>query len=236
MRRASTDRHGFYTSTRTHTHTHLCLGDRAGAFVFLRQEEADGHEELVDADAELLFILAPRGQGEEATGLDDVLEDVLAGLEDGENSHCLRPVISDWRKHPASLTRQLKRRLKAPFWLSELGAGTSWCPYLLYMMQLPNKRRRFIGGSVSTGYLKGLPYYFVKHMLCEGGSRTECKAADGKQKMLENDCTHLHSSTYSLLTTCQSHIFFPAQNALGERRKPEMRSSDGMFVRVVRIM
>lgn len=87
MRHASTNRHGFYTSTRTHTH--LCLGDRAGAFVFLRQEEADGHEELVDADAELLFILAPRGQGEEATGLDNVLEDVLAGLEDGKNSHCL---------------------------------------------------------------------------------------------------------------------------------------------------
>lgn len=86
MRRASTNRHGLYAFTHTHAraNTHLCLGDGAGAFVFLRQEEADGHEELVDADAELLFVLAPRGQREEATGLDDVLEDVLAGLEGRE--------------------------------------------------------------------------------------------------------------------------------------------------------
>lgn len=61
--------------------SHLCLGDGGGAFVLLRQEEADGHEEFVDADAELLLVLAARGQREEAAGLDDVLEDVLAGLE-----------------------------------------------------------------------------------------------------------------------------------------------------------
>lgn len=60
--------------------SHLCLGDGGGAFVLLRQEEADGHEEFVDADAELLLVLAARGQREEAAGLDDVLEDVLAGL------------------------------------------------------------------------------------------------------------------------------------------------------------
>lgn len=34
----------------------------------------------MDADSELLLVLAPRCQGEEAAGLDDVLEDVLAGL------------------------------------------------------------------------------------------------------------------------------------------------------------
>lgn len=61
--------------------SHLCLGDGGGAFVLLRQEEADGHEEFVDADSELLLVLAARGQREEAAGLDDVLEDVLAGLE-----------------------------------------------------------------------------------------------------------------------------------------------------------
>ena len=71
------------------THTHLCLRDGTGAFVLLREEEADGHEELVDADAELLLVLASRGQREEPTGLNDVLEDVLAGLEDGENNHQL---------------------------------------------------------------------------------------------------------------------------------------------------
>lgn len=60
--------------------SNLRLCDGGGAFVFLRQEEADGHEELVDADPELLLVLAPRCQGEEAAGLDDVLEDVLAGL------------------------------------------------------------------------------------------------------------------------------------------------------------
>lgn len=49
----------------------------------------------MDADAELLFVLAPRGQREEATGLDNVLEDVLAGLEDGKNSRCLSPVSLD---------------------------------------------------------------------------------------------------------------------------------------------
>lgn len=64
----------------THTHTHLRLRDRSGALVFLRQEEADGHEELVDAHSELLLVLAPGGQREEAAGLDDVLEDVLTGL------------------------------------------------------------------------------------------------------------------------------------------------------------
>lgn len=57
------------------------MGDGGGAFVLLRQEEADGHEEFVDADSELLLVLAARGQREEAAGLDDVLEDVLAGLE-----------------------------------------------------------------------------------------------------------------------------------------------------------
>lgn len=59
---------------------HLCLSHGADAFVVLRQEEADGHEELVDADPELLLVLASRGQWEEPTRLDDVLEDVLAGL------------------------------------------------------------------------------------------------------------------------------------------------------------
>lgn len=59
---------------------HLCLSHGADAFVVLRQEEADGHEELVDADPELLLVLASRGQREEPTRLDDVLEDVLAGL------------------------------------------------------------------------------------------------------------------------------------------------------------
>ena len=62
-------------------HKYLCLGDGAGALVLLGQEEADGHEELVDADAELLLVLPPGGQREEPAGLDDVLEDVLAGLE-----------------------------------------------------------------------------------------------------------------------------------------------------------
>lgn len=62
--------------------SHLCLGHGSGAFVLLRQEEADGHEEFVDADSELLLVLAARGQGEEAAGLDDVLEDVLAGLKE----------------------------------------------------------------------------------------------------------------------------------------------------------
>lgn len=69
---------------------HLCLSHGADAFVVLRQEEADGHEELVDADPELLLVLASRGQREEPTRLDDVLEDVLAGLgvrgEKGENN------------------------------------------------------------------------------------------------------------------------------------------------------
>lgn len=60
---------------------HLSLGDGGGAFAVLRQEEADGHEEFVDADTELLLVLAARGQREEAAGLDDVLEDVFAGLE-----------------------------------------------------------------------------------------------------------------------------------------------------------
>lgn len=60
----STDRPGF-THSNTCTHkTHLCLGNRTGAFVFLREEEANGHEELVDADSELLLILAPCGQWE----------------------------------------------------------------------------------------------------------------------------------------------------------------------------
>lgn len=115
MRRASTDRHGF---THSHmctqrctlviveaqriwgTHTHLCLGDRTGAFVFLREEEADGHEELVDADSELLLIVAPRGQWEETAGLDNVLEDVLTGLEDGKNNHRLSSVFSVMEKKP----------------------------------------------------------------------------------------------------------------------------------------
>lgn len=35
----------------------------------------------MDADAELLLVLAARGQREEPAGLDDVLEDVLAGLD-----------------------------------------------------------------------------------------------------------------------------------------------------------
>lgn len=35
----------------------------------------------MDADAELLLVLATCGQREEAAGLDDVLEDVFAGLE-----------------------------------------------------------------------------------------------------------------------------------------------------------
>lgn len=64
----------------THTRTHLCLRDGAGDLVLLGQEEADGHEELVDAAAELLLALTPRGEGEEAAGLDDVLKDVLSGL------------------------------------------------------------------------------------------------------------------------------------------------------------
>lgn len=64
--------------------TCLRLRHRTGAFVFLREEEANGHEELVDADAELLFVLASRRQGEEAAGLDDVLEDVLAGLRNSK--------------------------------------------------------------------------------------------------------------------------------------------------------
>lgn len=59
---------------------HLCLSHGADAFVVLRQEEADGHEELVDADPELLLVLASRGQREKPSRLDDVLEDVLAGL------------------------------------------------------------------------------------------------------------------------------------------------------------
>lgn len=67
--------------------THLRLRDGADAFVFLREEEADGHEELVDADSELLLVLAPRGQREEPSRLDDVLEDVLAGLEDTKSNH-----------------------------------------------------------------------------------------------------------------------------------------------------
>lgn len=61
---------------------HLRLGHGGGALVLLRQEEADGHEELVDADAELLLVLAAGGQREEAARLDDVLEDVLAGLQE----------------------------------------------------------------------------------------------------------------------------------------------------------
>lgn len=72
--------------TDLHIHTNLRLCDRAGAFVFLREEEADGHEELVDADSELLLILAARGQREEPARLDDVLEDVLAGLEERKNN------------------------------------------------------------------------------------------------------------------------------------------------------
>lgn len=73
--------------------THLCLSHGADAFVVLRQEEADGHEELMDADPELLLVLTSCGQREEPTRLDDVLEDVLAGLgvrgvrgERGENN------------------------------------------------------------------------------------------------------------------------------------------------------
>lgn len=61
--------------------THLCLCHRTCAFVFLREEEPDGHEELVDADPKLFLILAACGQREEPAGLDNVLEDVLAGLE-----------------------------------------------------------------------------------------------------------------------------------------------------------
>lgn len=41
---------------------HLRLRHRGGALVLLRQEETDGHEQLVDADAELLLILAAGGQ------------------------------------------------------------------------------------------------------------------------------------------------------------------------------
>lgn len=63
-----------------HTHAYLCLCDGAGALVLLGEEEADGHEELVDADAELVLVLAARGQREEPTGLDDVFEDVFGGL------------------------------------------------------------------------------------------------------------------------------------------------------------
>lgn len=89
------------THAQTYTYTHLCLCDGGGAFVFLREEEADGHEEFEDADSELLLVLASRGQREEPARLNDVLEDVLAGLEDrkkhchllgGGNDHTLHPV------------------------------------------------------------------------------------------------------------------------------------------------
>lgn len=61
---------------------HLRLCHWGAALVLLRQEETDGHEELVDADAELLLVLAAGGQREETARLDNVLEDVLAGLQD----------------------------------------------------------------------------------------------------------------------------------------------------------
>lgn len=68
--------HWFFTQA----HTHLCLCDGRGAFVLLREEEADGHEQLVNADSELFLILASCSERKEPTGLDDVLKNVLAGL------------------------------------------------------------------------------------------------------------------------------------------------------------
>lgn len=68
---------------------YLCLCNGTSSFVFLREEKADGHEELVDADSELLLILASCGQREEPAGLDNVLEDVLAGLENRKSNHLL---------------------------------------------------------------------------------------------------------------------------------------------------
>lgn len=61
--------------------SYLGLRQRSGSFALLGQEEAHGHQELVDAAAELLFMLPAGGQGEQPPGLDDVLENIFLRLE-----------------------------------------------------------------------------------------------------------------------------------------------------------
>lgn len=65
--------------------SHLRLRDGPRALVLLRQKEADGHEQLVHAAAELLLVLSPRGQREEPPRLDNILENVLRRLGNQEN-------------------------------------------------------------------------------------------------------------------------------------------------------
>lgn len=60
---------------------HLGLRQRSRPFALLRQEEADGHEELLDAAAELLLALAAGGEGKQPPRLDYVLENVLLCLQ-----------------------------------------------------------------------------------------------------------------------------------------------------------
>lgn len=45
----------------------------------------------MDADPELLLVLAPGGQRKEAARLDDVLEDVLTGLQEKTHTQSSKP-------------------------------------------------------------------------------------------------------------------------------------------------
>lgn len=97
--------HWFFTQA----HTHLCLCDGRGAFVLLREEEADGHEQLVNADSELFLILASCSERKEPTGLDDVLKNVLAGLRGKRKKKQKRicPLPPDGKKHKSSFQGKL---------------------------------------------------------------------------------------------------------------------------------
>lgn len=61
--------------------SHLCVCHRAGPFVLLRQEEANGHEEFVHTAAKLFVILAPCGECKQPPRLDNVFKDVLCCLQ-----------------------------------------------------------------------------------------------------------------------------------------------------------
>lgn len=65
--------------------SHLSLRDGPRALVLQRQKEADGHEQLVHAAAELFLILSPRRQREESPRLDNILENVLCRLGNQQN-------------------------------------------------------------------------------------------------------------------------------------------------------
>lgn len=60
---------------------YLRLRQRSGPFALLGKKETDRHKELLDAAAELLFILPSRGKGKQPSRLNYVLKNVFLCLE-----------------------------------------------------------------------------------------------------------------------------------------------------------